>query len=225
MLPQSLTSLWPASAWDNQWWRWPDLLRQSVLRRVEKFQVIFNIFSRVSSGPGCECPYCLFAILFSWFKWITLMAALNELILSQFEVSASHSLSFYCGTKLELLCGGHLDIFHFRGSFLFDNSCSWLILSYFRIIPNHASWILRFLPFHCGHVTFKGGFWLVEIFLLQIWHIWAILRPFYPWSFFDSGIISKKNSPKTHFWGPFHKFFSRILNNSLKKWDFIKKII
>ena len=25
--------------------------------------------------------------------------------------------------------------------------------------------------------------------LLQIWHIWAILRQFYPWSFFDSGII------------------------------------
>ena len=93
-------------------------------RRVEKFQVISNIFSRVSSSPGCECPYCLFAILFSWFKWITLMAALNELILSQFEVSASHSLSFYCGTMLKLLCGGHLDISHFRGSFLFDNSFS-----------------------------------------------------------------------------------------------------
>ena len=89
--------------------------------RVEK---VSSHLSRVSSGPGCECPYCLFAILFSWFKWITLMAALNELILSQFEVSASHSLSFYCGTMLKLLCGGHLDISHFRGSFLFDNSFS-----------------------------------------------------------------------------------------------------
>ena len=70
----------------------------------------------------------------------------------------------------------------------------------------------------------NGGLWLVKIFILQIWHIWPILRPFYPWSFFDSGIISKKNSLKTHFWGPFHKFFSRILNNSLKKWDFIKNM-
>ena len=41
---------------------------------------------------------------------------------------------------------------------------------------------------------------------------------------FDLGIILKKNSPKTHFWGPFHKFFSRILNNSLKKWDFIQNM-
>ena len=40
-----------------------------------------------------------------------------------------------------------------------------------------------------GHVTFKGGLWLVEIFLLQISHIWAILRPFYLWSFFYLGII------------------------------------
>ena len=41
-----------------------------------------------------------------------------------------------------------------------------------------------------------SGLWLVEIFLLQIWHIWAFLRPFYRWSFFDSGIISKKNLQK-----------------------------
>ena len=61
-------------------------------------------------------------------------------------------------------------------------------------------------------------------FSLQIWHIWAILRPFYPWSFFDSGIISKKKSQKTHFWVPFHKFFSRILNNSSEKWDFSKEM-
>ena len=91
-------------------------------RRVEKVSSHVEYF--FSSLFGCECPYCLFAILFSWFKWITLMAALNELILSQFEVSASHSLSFYCGTMLKLLCGGHLDISHFRGSFLFDNSFS-----------------------------------------------------------------------------------------------------
>ena len=32
----------------------------------------------------------------------------------------------------------------------------------------------------------------------------------------DSGIISKKKSQKTHFWGPFHKFFSRIPNNFFK---------
>ena len=96
-----------------------------------------------------------------------------------------------------------------------------------ELLIDAKSAIKKFRPIrglHCGHVTFKGGFWLVEIFLLQIWHIWAILRPFYPWSFFDSGIISKKNSPKTHFWGPFHKFFSRILNNSFKKWDFIKNM-
>ena len=32
--------------------------------------------------------------------------------------------------------------------------------------------IKKFRPIrglHCGHVTLKGGFWLVEIFLLQIW--------------------------------------------------------
>ena len=52
--------------------------------------------------------------------------------------------------------------------------------------------IKKFQPIrglHSGHVTSKGGFWLVEIYLLQIWHIWAILRPFYPRSFFDLGII------------------------------------
>ena len=29
--------------------------------------------------------------------------------------------------------------------------------------------------------------------------------------FFDSGIILKKNSQKTNFWGPFHKFFQGSL--------------
>ena len=61
-----------------------------------------------------------------------------------------------------------------------------------ELLKYAKSAIKKFRPIrglHCGHVTFKGGFWLVEIFLLQIWHIWAILRPFYPWSFFDSGII------------------------------------
>ena len=54
----------------------------------------------------------------------------------------------------------------------------------------------------------NGGLWLVEIFWLQIWHIWAILRQFYPWSNFDPGIISKKNLKKTDFWSNVYKFFS-----------------
>ena len=36
--------------------------------------------------------------------------------------------------------------------------------------------------------------------------------------------LPKKKSQKTHFWVPFHKFFSRILNNSLEKWDFSKEM-
>ena len=59
----------------------------------------------------------------------------------------------------------------------------------------------------CGHVTFNGGLWLVQIFLLQIWHIWAILRLFYPWSNFDPGVISIFFSPKTHFQTYIHQFF------------------
>ena len=96
-----------------------------------------------------------------------------------------------------------------------------------ELLIDAKSAIKKFRPIRsllCKSHYQNGGLWLVEIFLLQIWHIWAILRPFYPWSFFDSGIISKKKSLKTHFWGPFHKFFSRILNNSLKKWDFIKNM-
>ena len=69
-------------------------------------------------------------------------------------------------------------------------------------LPKDAkSAIKKFGPIrslHCGHVTSKGGFWLVQIFLLQIWHIWAILRPFYPWSNFDPGVISIFFSQKTY---------------------------
>ena len=75
-----------------------------------------------------------------------------------------------------------------------------------KLVKYAKSAVRNFRPIrglHCGHVTLNGGLWLVEIFLLQIWHIWAILRPFYPWSFFDSGIISKKKSQKTDFRGPF----------------------
>ena len=109
-----------------------------------------------------------------------------------------------------------------------SHKCKWAILSYSAIFPNHASWILRFLrgtpSTYPGSCDFQRRLLISRKFLLQIWRIWAILRPFYPWSFFDSGIISKKKSPKTHFWGPFHNFFSRIPNNSLKKCDFIKNM-
>ena len=81
--------------------------------------------------------------------------------------------------------------------------------SYFhQIQPIFA--IKKFRPIrglHCGHVTLNGGLWLVEIFQLQIWHLWAILRLFYPWSNFDPGIISIFFSPKSYFWGPFEHFF------------------
>ena len=79
-----------------------------------------------------------------------------------------------------------------------------------ELLKYAKSAIRKFRPirgFHCGHVTLNGGLWLVEIFWLQIWHIWAILRLFYPWSNFDPGIISIFFSPKTHFWGPFEQFY------------------
>ena len=79
-----------------------------------------------------------------------------------------------------------------------------------KLVLYAKSAIKKFRPIrglHCGHVTSKGGLWLVQIFLLQIWHIWAILRLFYPWSNFDPGIISIFFSPKTNFQGPFHQFY------------------
>jgi len=73
---------------------------------------------------------------------------------------------------------------------------------------------------HCGHVTSNGGFWLVQIFLLQIWHIWAILRPFYPWSNFDPGIISIFFSQKTYFYTYINQFFFMSLVETFHNDDF-----
>ena len=87
-----------------------------------------------------------------------------------------------------------------------------------KLIKYAKSAVRNFRPIrglHCGHVTLNGGLWLVEIFWLQIWHIWAILRHFYPWSNFDPGIFSKKILKKTDFWSNVHKFFSCWHNDNV----------
>ena len=92
-----------------------------------------------------------------------------------------------------------------------------------ELLNNAKSAIKKFGPIrslHCGHVTSKGGLWLVQIFLLQIWHSWAILRLFYPWSFWAPGVISKKFPQKTHFQCHIDQFFSIGLLETFHNEDF-----
>ena len=80
-----------------------------------------------------------------------------------------------------------------------------------ELVKYAKSAVRKFQPIrglHSKSHDHNGGFWLVKIFWLQIWHIWAFLRQFYPWSNFDPGIISKKILKKTDFWLNVHNFFS-----------------
>ena len=71
-----------------------------------------------------------------------------------------------------------------------------------ELLKYAKSAIRKFRPIrglHSKSHDHNGGFWLVKIFWWQIWHIWAILRLFYPRSNFDPDDISKKNLKKTNF--------------------------
>ena len=82
----------------------------------------------------------------------------------------------------------------------FRLSCTWVKLSLSSSFHSIQAVIVFKLSsqstnaWHCGHVTSKGGFWLVQ-------KIYCKKNE-------NAKGREKKNSQKTHFWGKFHQFFS-----------------